>query len=267
MVNFTDDNDNSISDSVTFTVSDTTNPTIISIPNDLTVEFGYTGQSLSWTAIDANPDTYTIELQGSGIVAGPTVWTSGIPIICNIPNGFAVGVYIYTVNFIDDSDNSISDSVTFMVDYTTQRLQLELSGSFDFLLKEEIHLQIAGLLTDFFTGDPISEAIVTFDVYDPDGSIILYGEMVEEIAESGEYIYKSPLTIKKMGLPKGIYRIYAQAETSEGLKAVDMIQFHIDPPGDTESNPWLPLTIVGFGGLAFMGVVMIFLRRYQRYDK
>ena len=36
------------------------------------MEYGYTGQSLSWTATDANPDTYTIELQGSGIVAGPT---------------------------------------------------------------------------------------------------------------------------------------------------------------------------------------------------
>jgi len=118
-VNFTDLGDNFIIDSVTFTVGDLTNPTIISAPSDLTVEFGYTGQSLSWTATDPNPNTYMIELQGSGIVAGPTAWTSGVSIAYNIPNGFAVGVYIYTVNFTDDYGNSIIDNVTFTVGDTT----------------------------------------------------------------------------------------------------------------------------------------------------
>jgi len=118
-VNFTDDYGNSIIDSVTFTVSDTTNPTIISAPSDLPVEFGYTGQNLSWNATDIHPNTYTIELQGSGIIAGPTAWTSGVQIIYNIPDSLAVGVYIYTVNFTDDYGNSIIDSVTFTVSDTT----------------------------------------------------------------------------------------------------------------------------------------------------
>jgi len=118
-VNFTDDYGYFITDSVNFTVKDTTNPTIISAPSDLTVEFGYTGQSISWTATDPYPSTYIIELQGSGIVAGPTAWTSGVTITYNIPNGFAVGVYIYTVNFTDDYGNSIIDSVTFTVGDTT----------------------------------------------------------------------------------------------------------------------------------------------------
>ena len=118
-VNFTDDYDNSIIDSVTFTVGDTPNLSIISAPSNLTVEFGYTGQSISWTATDPNPNTYTIELQGSGIVAGPIAWTSGVPILYNIPDGFAVGVYVYMVNFTDDYDNSIIDSITFTVGDTT----------------------------------------------------------------------------------------------------------------------------------------------------
>ncbi|MCK4382661.1 MAG: hypothetical protein KAW66_05145, partial [Candidatus Lokiarchaeota archaeon] len=63
IINIIDDYGNSIIDSVTFTVEDTTDPAIISAPSDLTVEFGYTGQSVSWTATDANPNTYTIELQ------------------------------------------------------------------------------------------------------------------------------------------------------------------------------------------------------------
>ncbi len=92
-------------------IPDTINPAIISAPNDLTVEFGYTGQSLSWTATDSNPNTYTIELQGSGIVAGPTLWTSGVPIIYNIPDDFAVGNYTYTITFTDENGNSLSDTV------------------------------------------------------------------------------------------------------------------------------------------------------------
>jgi len=118
-VNFMDDYGNFITESVTFTVEDTTNPTIINTPNDLAVEFGYMGESLSWTAIDANPNVYTIELQGTGIVTGPTAWISGNATNYNIPNGLSIGFYIYTVNFTDDYGNFITDNVTLTVEDTT----------------------------------------------------------------------------------------------------------------------------------------------------
>ena len=118
-INITDDSGNFVTDSVNFTVEDITNPSIISASSDFTVEAGYTGQSLSWTATDLNPNNYTIELQGSGIVAGPTAWTSGLLITYNIPDGFGVGFYTYTVNFTDDYGNSITDLVVFRVEDTT----------------------------------------------------------------------------------------------------------------------------------------------------
>jgi len=118
-VNFTDIEGNNVTDSVTFTVEDTTNPVITDAPTDLTVEYGYTGQSLSWTATDANPSMYTIELQGTGIVIGPTAWTSGIAITYNIPDGFTVGDYVYTVNFTDTETNYNIDNVTYIVEDTT----------------------------------------------------------------------------------------------------------------------------------------------------
>ncbi|KKN43244.1 hypothetical protein LCGC14_0705050 [marine sediment metagenome] len=96
-------------------IPDTINPAIISTPSDLTVELGYTGQNLSWTATDSHPNTYTIELQGSGIVEGPTAWTSGVPIIYNIPDDFAVGTNTYNVTFTDESGNSLSDTVNVIV--------------------------------------------------------------------------------------------------------------------------------------------------------
>jgi len=118
-INITDDSGNFVIDSVNFTVEDISNPSIISAPSDLTVEFGYTGQSLSWTATDLNPNTYTLELQGTGIVTGPTSWTSGLAITYNIPDGFGVGFYTYTVNFTDDYGNFITDLVVFTVQDTT----------------------------------------------------------------------------------------------------------------------------------------------------
>jgi hypothetical protein len=118
-VNFTDAYGNSIVDSFIFTVEDTTNPIITNAPSDLTVEFEYIGLNISWTATDLNPNTYTIELNGLGIIVGPTVWASGLEITYNIPDGLVSGIYFYTVNFTDDYGNSIVDSFIFTVEDTT----------------------------------------------------------------------------------------------------------------------------------------------------
>ena len=111
-INFTDVYGNSKIDSITFTVEDTTNPTIISEPSNLILEFGYSGQNLSWIATDGNPNNYLIGLQGTGIVTGPTAWTSGNVINYNIPDGLSPGVYVYNITFTDESGNSISNIVT-----------------------------------------------------------------------------------------------------------------------------------------------------------
>ena len=76
------------------------------------MEAGYTGQSLSWTATDANPDTYTIELIGTGIVVSSTPWANNTPVVYNIPDGFSPGVYTYKITFTDESGNSVLDTVT-----------------------------------------------------------------------------------------------------------------------------------------------------------
>ena len=94
---------------------DMIDPAITIRPNNFTVEYGYIGQSLSWTATDTNPNIYTIELQGTGVVMGPTIWSNGVANTYNIPNGLATGVYIYTINFTDDYDNFVTDSIAMTV--------------------------------------------------------------------------------------------------------------------------------------------------------
>ena len=96
-------------------IPDIAAPTITDAPSDFTVESDYTGVSISWTATETNPNTYTIELQGSGRVVGPGLWSSGVAIIYNVPDGLAVGDYIYTVNFTDQYGNSVIDTITLTV--------------------------------------------------------------------------------------------------------------------------------------------------------
>ena len=110
-ITFTDIYDNSVSDSVTVTVRDTMNPEITSTPPDFSVVFGYTEANISWTATDHTPNTYTITLEGTGVVAGPTAWSSGTVVTYDIPVELTIGNYTYTINFIDDSDRSATDSV------------------------------------------------------------------------------------------------------------------------------------------------------------
>ena len=155
----------------------------------------------------------------------------------------------------------LSDSLN-----TPRRAQLKLSGEFDFLLKEEIHLQLAALLTDEDTGEPISEATVTFEVYDPDSLLIMHGPLVEEIAGSGAYINKSSLTMKDMDLPKGMYRVHAYAETPDGLGAIDMIQFHIDPPGTGGASYPMTETLVIVGVLGAVGIGVLMAYRHKKRE-
>ncbi|MFW9871441.1 MAG: TolB family protein, partial [Candidatus Thorarchaeota archaeon] len=143
----------------------------------------------------------------------------------------------------------------------TKQLSLKLSGSFDYLLKEEIYLQLACQLTEVYTGDPESGATITFDIYSPDGSVLLSGTF-EEDSEPGVYIYTMPETMKDMKLPKGIYLVHARAVSWEGFEAVDMIQFHIDPPGDVDMNIILAPSIAGFGVIA---IALLWRRRIRHH--
>ena len=90
-------------------------PIITETPSDLIVDFGYAGKNVSWTATDRDAGNYTVELLGTGVVAGPTAWTNGTEVIFNISDGLLPGDSIFRITFTDIYDNSVSDSVTMTV--------------------------------------------------------------------------------------------------------------------------------------------------------
>jgi hypothetical protein len=131
----------------------------------------------------------------------------------------------------------------------TNGLDLRLSGSFDLLENEKIHIQLAVLVTDGVTGLPISGAVVSFNVYDPGWVKIMDGLPGEEVEESGVYLSKSEMTIKDMRLPSGIYCVSVRADFPGYPVATDMIQFHIKPPNSNDDYLHTEMPMLGEAGL------------------
>ena len=100
--------------------SDVVDPVIIDSPSNFTVDETYTGQSISWTATDANAGNYTITRDVTTVVT-TTNWTSGTPVVYNIPDGLLVGTYTFTIDFQDTSlaSNTSSVVMTIIVPDTT----------------------------------------------------------------------------------------------------------------------------------------------------
>jgi hypothetical protein len=93
-------------------------PVIITAPEDVTVNAAYSGHTLTWTVTDNHPYTYTIELDGVGIIVSESTWISGGAIKYDIPEKMGVGTHTYTITVYDLEGNVVTDSVDFTVEYT-----------------------------------------------------------------------------------------------------------------------------------------------------
>ncbi len=49
-------------------------------------------------------------------VASDVAWTSGTPVVYNIPDGLGTGIHTYRINYKDYQGNSASDTVLFTVE-------------------------------------------------------------------------------------------------------------------------------------------------------
>ncbi|MHA2116895.1 MAG: right-handed parallel beta-helix repeat-containing protein [Candidatus Thorarchaeota archaeon] len=85
-------------------------PTVDS-PNDVSYTEGTTGNSINWTASDANPSSYVVYRDESVLVSDS--WDGSQVIV--IIDGLAVGTYDYTLEVMDLGGNTVSDSVTVTV--------------------------------------------------------------------------------------------------------------------------------------------------------
>jgi len=143
-------------------------------------------------------------------------------------------------------------------------LSIELSGDFDYLLRETVRIKLAALVKDALTMEPVSNANVTIKIYDDVGNLWISSVMVEKLPGTGIYEWQSSGTIKDLGLKKGIYLVRAQASYRGGPIAQDILLFHIDPPaeGTNEVLYYIAYTVV-----ALASITGLFMRRRQIINK
>jgi hypothetical protein len=93
-------------DVIVSVIVDDVSPSVTPL-DDVSLEFGTTGNYLTWSCSDLFPDSYSISRNGTIIDSG--LW-NGSNLAVNL-DGLSPGVYNFTIVLYDSSGNSASDSV------------------------------------------------------------------------------------------------------------------------------------------------------------
>ena len=150
-----------------------------------------------------------------------------------------------------------------------KKLSIKLSGELDYLLRERVKIRLSALVRDAETMEPVSDANVTIQIYDPDGNLWVSDVMVERLGGTGIYEWESSGTILALRLEKGVYLVHAQASIGESLVGSDILEFHIDPPAEESSG--FPIYCYGIvvSVVLVIGVGLVLLKRpiYSRFRR
>lgn len=178
----------------------------------------------------------------------------------NVPAG-EIGFEAYRTDMI-------VNTVT-LVGTPTQRLSISLTGSFDYLLQETVPAQVAAIVTDASTGQPVSKANVTIQVVDSSGNTIVPStSMPGQPVGAGVYVWTSNGTLQRLHLPKGIYLARVTASLTGTPTALAILSFHVDPPVGAASEASLSLPwIIAVTTLAASSASIILLTGFQRFKR
>jgi parallel beta-helix repeat protein len=175
-----------------------------------------------------------------------------------------IGIYVITLNASDAAGNWDTDTV--VVTVRQYMLSIKLSGEFDYLFMENVKIRLVALVTDIETLEPILNADVLMDIYDPDGELWVSANMTERHLGTAIYEWESNETIRRLmitrQLRKGVYLVHVQASYQGGPIASDISEFHIDPP--TEETTSIPIHYA-FSAIVLAGVagLILFRRRIR----
>lgn len=113
-------------------------------------------------------------------------------------------------------------------------LEIEITGEFDYVPREPVRISVAALVRDAKTGEPVSGADVTIEIYNQaePAELVVSATMDEVFAGKGVYRWTSSGTVGELRatLPKGVYLAVVEAKVAEGRSARAILEFHIDPP-------------------------------------
>ena len=140
------------------------------------------------------------------------------------------GTYELEASWEGDMNTRPAESSTVTVDVVLPHvLAIKLSGEHDYLFMESVKIRLAALVKEAITLEPVSNANVTIEIYDPNGKLWVSDMMVEKLLGTGIYEWESEDTIQRLHLEKGVYLACVNASLEGTIMANDVLQFHIDP--------------------------------------
>ena len=240
-----------------WTSDDIPNPT--GNPADVVMDGDYTitAEYRLYYYLDAVTDPPEVQAADPYAVSGQGWYRSGTYGIVDAKQTVVSGMYSYEFTswetedpYYDEEEEEyvalppnqaarfMDGSWTMVAQYetTVTKWGIKLIGEFDYLEYEDIKIRLAALVTYSDTGSPVSNADVIIEIYNENGKRLVTNVMVEKLAGTGIYEWKSPQTIRNLMLnkkiDKGIYLVHVQALIGEEPVASDVMMFHIDPPGE-----------------------------------
>ncbi|MDH5402736.1 MAG: hypothetical protein OEY49_09615, partial [Candidatus Heimdallarchaeota archaeon] len=200
MVN--DTSNNYIIDTVIVTVIDTTNP-LVTNPSDTGYEVGSSGNIISWTPIDTNPQNYTVYKNSTTYLTG--TWFNNTVIDINI-DGLSLGYHNFTILLADTSLNIIQDTVIIYISDTTAP---SINSPTDINYEQGSNSNvISWIISDIYVGN--------YTVYQ-NGSYFT----------SGNWINDTMLNINIDGLDFGFYEFSIYANDTTGNTVIDTLIVHV----------------------------------------
>ncbi|MHA2031999.1 MAG: right-handed parallel beta-helix repeat-containing protein, partial [Candidatus Kariarchaeaceae archaeon] len=171
-------------------------PEIILAPSNTFVEAGTTGNNLTWIGIDE--ETFVANVYIDGIANNSYLWFSRTPTVIPI-DGFGLGVYNLTVEFVDFDQNKLNSSVLVtVVDTTPPNISTELVFSF---MENSVNNIINWTLTDIY---PFNYTILKDGIFNSTGS----------------WVNNEIISLDVAGLPIGVYNYTLVAnDTSSNINS------------------------------------------------
>ena len=179
-------------------------------------------------------------------------------------NGLEEATYTFTIFTVCQANSTANDEVARTLDVTVdpRTLSITLSGEFDYTFKEPVTIKFSALVKDLKSRLPISNANVSIEIFAPNGDLLWADSMAEMPNGNGVYIWESEETIQDiMKGPhwqpfKGVYAVCVEASYNAGPISYETLEFHIDPPAESASNPWVCYLVAAMGA-ALVGLLVI----------
>ena len=170
-----------------------------------------------------------------------------------------------------NSDGLYYDKLFTVIVY--RQAYLNLRGEIDYLLRERVKISVAAQafdIEDQYLLNPVIVEGMVLHIKIIDYNGVLKAEDTMTYNPDGFFQWDSTKTIQQMWrtYTKGIYIVQAWIEFPENsyyLGGTDIIEFHIDPPGDEGIDPWAIIGMISLISIVGVNITLLFLlkRKHQ----